>query len=372
MPLLDVAERPAMTTQSGGSDLITDPSIFASNASRYDSSPHLFDVGNSSIPALFEQSMDQRVHEDGLDRARYDSGFHSAEDLTINDPNPIRQRVSPMVALQAFPVNSATKGQAGWAKKKRLTALDQFGAASPVQRSDDFTLVEFNGRKYESGFVTLGVAWKMNYQDYMQQSVSALNFDEQTEKRKLCRLALRQAAERIAFMGDTSRQILGVANNQFIPRYTSPIRFEAGEDPGRIQQVIAEATSLSYTKTLGAARRPNAWLGSLTRNDFLRKQEYTTTRETARKTLNASLVGTGIQPGAVIDAPYLSDIDGTGHSVLLYRRDSECVSWDYPISVQFLPVFRPHGGWDVIQYAIARVGSVWFRYPNDTIYMTNV
>ena len=223
---------------TAGPQLVDDPSVFGDSTTRYDGSENVFSISKEDLGVLHERINDQRLRSDEFQQGnvlyradgsvmRRDAGVHSTEDLTSVDPNPIRQRVAPLVAEQAFPVAQSTKGRAGWVKKKRLTVLDQFGMAKPVQRSDDFELVDFMGRKYETGFITLGVAWKMSYEDYRQQEVSQLNFNEQSAKQDLCRLALRQAAERLAFLGDTSRQVLGVMNNQYIPRYISPIQFEA-------------------------------------------------------------------------------------------------------------------------------------------------
>lgn len=327
-----------------------------------------FYMDESSLGQVAEAS---RASMSGMgamgDRA---DSIYGSNGLTRYDPDPVVQRDPAMVAELAFPTDPKTKDF--WGKTSRLLNLSRFGQADFISRSEDFKLVSFKGFEYESHFATIGIGWKMKYEDYKQQKENFYNFNEQQEKVRACRLAMNQLAEMLAFRGNSARQILGIANNHFIPRMPSPIKFDGSTDPGEQKQVFAAAKRYNRIRTQGSAKLPNALVGSMEALGYLADRDYSTTRETSTTTLQAMLRGSGIPKGNVFEAPYFDQVGPDGsNAMFFYRRDRDCISWHRPVNFQFLPIFKKDG-YETIQLCIGRIGSLWSKYPEDCLLLTGI
>ena len=346
----------APKSAQSNSQFITDGNLFGAGAERVEGSPG-FILHEDSIDELRDHAAANRV----------DSVYGSG-DLTMYAPEPSIQRDPVLLAEQAFPIDPSTKGY--WGKFVDLLDISKFGQADFVNRTSDFQIVDFEGRSFRAGFATIGIGWRMRYEDYKQDEIAKRNFNQESQKKNLCILAMRQMAERIAFQGAATRQILGVLNNPFIPRLASTVEFSSASTPTQIQQMIALAEGSGYLNTQGAAMRPNAVIGSMKRIDYLRKRVFSTTGDDRAKILDVALEGTGITQ--VFEAPYMDSVGPAGKGAMLfYRRDRASISWHYPVSYEFLPVFKG-AGYETIQLCIGRVGSVWPMHPEDTLLLTGI
>jgi hypothetical protein len=353
MPLLSAPEAP---TANGLDYVSNNDSLFADSTrvDGFNGTAPTYDMENGAIAGLRMLAEENRV----------DSVF-SANDLTKIIAKPNYQRHPDLVAEQAFPVNAETKGY--WGDFAETFDLSDFGQADFVDNSDDFPMVAIKGAPHKVALSDIGIGYKMTYGEYKKQGLSQRSINLEAQKKRICERALRERAERCAFLGHSARQIHGIANNPSIPRMVSPIKFDSTSTPTQIKDVLRSALSEASLSTFGSALDPNAVVGSRRLATTLRNRTFSNTGDNRDSVFKASFEESQVSDSFMFPTSYLDKIGPSGESgMFFYRRDPDSIQWYYPISIEWFPPFL-YNGIEIIHLAVGRIGSLVASKPEDCL-----
>jgi hypothetical protein len=361
MSLLTPVAAEAPNASGQNLDYITENDSLFAGATRMDGVANAYDIDNNMIASIRE------IAQEGSDRL--DSVF-PATDLTKQIQQPVLQRHPPLIAEKAFPINPETKGF--WGEAWDLLNLSDQGQAGFIKSSDDFSMVNLEGKTYKGSFVSIGIGYKMTYIEYKHQAISSRSINLERQKKRICELAMRQLAERVAFLGHAPRQLLGIANNPFIPRAVSPIAFDAAATPTQIKAVLRDAMDEGYLNSSGAAMEPDAIVGSRRKLSYLKKRTFSTTGDNRDSVFKASMEETNINTNFLFPTTYMDKFGPANEAAFFfYKRDPGSISWHYPVAMEWLPPFL-YNGFEVIHLCIGRIGSVWPEQPEDCLLLTGI
>jgi hypothetical protein len=353
MPLLSAPEAPT----ANGLDYVSNNDSLFAGSTRVDGvggTATTYDMGNNMVDSLRMLADENRV----------DSVF-TANELTKIIDKPNYQRHPAFVADQAFLVNAETKGF--WGDFAETLDVTDAGQADFVKSSDDFPMVALDGRSHKVSFVSIGIGYKMTYAEYKKQELGQRNINLEVQKKRICERAMRERAERCAFLGHSARQIHGIANNPWIPRMVSPVKFDSTSTPTQIKSVLRDALSEASLSTSGSALDPNAVVGSRRLATTLRNRTFSSTGDNRDSVFKAAFEESQVSDSFMFPTSYLDKIGPSGESgMFFYRRDPDSIQWYYPVALEWLPPFL-YNGYEVIHLCIGRIGSLVASKPEDCL-----
>lgn len=334
-------------------------SAFGSGATRIDGSD-MFNITDDGLGEI-QQQLERTYHRD--------DSIYSQGDLTIYSNQITMERDPALVLEKALPIDPESKADP-WKKKIHLHQLSSFGEPEFLNRSNNIPIVELDGKGYESRVHTIGIGYRLHYEDKQLEQYARGNNRETTIKRNQCVARMRQYAEKIGFLGSSARQVLGVMNNPMVPRLASPFKFGSGTDARDIQEFFYRASEHQYLATQTTAQKPNAVIMGASAGSYMRGTNFSTTGDSRDMLLDRAMAGTSIDKNNIFESSYMDEGTGRESGMLFYQKKRECVTWIYPISYMFLPMAPELGGWRDVQLCIARIGSVWLYYPEDCLLVT--
>jgi hypothetical protein len=356
-------------TQIAGAEYTwnTNPSVYGSGAVRQDS---------SSAPLYLMQpgqGLAAQAEERGLIRGqgRMDSGGNSVfpyGDLTHVLGKVLNQRHPPLTAAKHFGISR----EAGWNDFIELSTINDHGEAKFICCSNDFPRVSIEGASWKAPFVTFGSGYEICYTTLKSQQVSKARINYEANLMRVAYRAMREKANKLAYYGDSSRSILGLANNTAIPQLVSPFKLDATStaSPQSKLAVLTDASCQSYVRSDMANNLPNAMIGPPRVIRSLMKTLLSTTGDSGTSILGQFAM---FAPNITYfgEAPEMENIGPGGEAGLFfYRRDRDCMELHYPIQLEVLQPFWTGYSWQVNM--ISRIGSLWTYYPEDCLLLLGV
>lgn len=303
------------------------------------------------------------------------AGIYPEHYLTKVMNKMLQRPMAPLTAAEHFTVDRSD----GWAERLQLYSMSGAGQAKKICCADDFPRVSVEGCTYESRFTVIGsgyeVCWtELRTRDFARRNASGPQIDHEAYLLRMVYRALREKANDLAFYGDTSDGVLGLANNPFIPMQYSPFKVDNQvANKQAITDVITAASTLNYVQSDMASRLPNALIGPPSIMQFLNRTPSTT--QDAGGCCAASVLQQVAQYAPHItywgQAPELENIGPNGERGLyFYRRDADSMEWHFPISLEMLEPY--YDGFSYHVNMISRVGSLWNYYPEESLLLVGV
>ena len=201
-----------------------------------------------------------------------------------------------------------------------------------------------------------------------------MGISRQTQLMQIAYRALREKANSFAYHGSLKNGVLGIANNPYIPMQVSPYKLDNSVgNPQAILSVLTEASTMNYVTSGAASMLPDAVIGPPSLMQYL-------VRRLANTADASGCCAASVMQQFATLAPHIKfwgmapELEKVGpdcsRALFFYKRDRNCIEWHHPIDLEILePYFD---GYSYQYNIIARVGSVWPYYPEDSLLLVGV
>jgi hypothetical protein len=259
-----------------------------------------------------------------------------------------------------------------FAKTVTFYSMDKRGAADWLNgNADDIPMADFELDSYESAIYTAGIGYGYGWEEINHAQMLGIGLPN--EKAMAARRAYEEMVDRIALLGDTSKNMEGLFDHSAVTANSAVTgdwgTATADEILGDVNAALSNVTSATnYISMADTLVLPYAKL------EIIASKRLGDTAMTVLEFLRQNNVYTAMT-GAPLTIRAARGLDEAGTSatarMVAYRRSPEVLKMHIPMPHRFLPVWQSGPlRWDIP--GVFRLGGLDIRLPSEVNYVDGI
>ena len=268
------------------------------------------------------------------------------QQATLIEPQVYAMRYQDIQYPQLMPVDTSAPE---WINSVTYFSLDSVGQATWFNGgAQDVNHAELLREKFETSVSMAAIGYRYNLEELGKAQLLGMNLT--TEKANAARRASEEFIDRIAFVGDPSKGMLGLVNQTGVTASTAPADGTgsattfASKTPDQVLRDINAALTGIFTGTLGAEIADTLLLPYSVLLDLSTRRIDAVNQTTILEWVERNNIYTRTTGQALTIRGLFGYLDtagaGSTRRMIAYRRSPEVLKMHMPAPFRFLPVWQ--------------------------------
>lgn len=299
------------------------------------------------------------------------------QQATLIEPQVYAIRYQDIQYPQLLPVDTSAPE---WISSVTYFSLDSVGQANWFNGgAQDVPHAELVREKFESTVSMAAIGYRYNLEELGKAQLLGMNLT--TEKANAARRASEEMVDRVAFVGDASKGMLGLVNQTSVTATTAPADGTgsattfASKTPDQVLRDINAALTGIFTGSLGAEIADTLLLPYSVLLDLSTRRIDAVNQTTILEWVERNNIYTRTTGQALTIRGLFGYLDtagaGSTRRMIAYRRSPEVLKMHMPMPFRFMPVWQVGPVLFEVP-GIFRLGGVDVRRPAAVRYVDGV